>query len=58
MAHECPDCGLACYCGGDIDDILLDDDDAVNGCTHCLHEDVREDDCDDFDEGIEEGGNG
>ena len=22
MAHECPDCGCQCHCGGDIDDLL------------------------------------
>jgi len=35
MAHSCPDCSQACYCNGDIDDCLLDDDDAINACTHC-----------------------
>ena len=24
MAHECPDCYMVCYCGGDIDDIEFD----------------------------------
>jgi hypothetical protein len=47
VAHSCPDCGQACYCGGDIDDILLEEGEMA--CTHCLHEDMREDDCDDFD---------
>lgn len=36
MAHTCPDCGCQCYCGGDIDDVLLEDRDAENHCTHCL----------------------
>lgn len=31
MAHTCPDCGLVCYCGGDIDDICFGED---LGCTH------------------------
>lgn len=35
MAHSCPTCGQACYCQGDIDDILLDTDEAVNACDHC-----------------------
>lgn len=35
MAHDCPDCGLLCHCGGDIDDICLDDEDSVARCTHC-----------------------
>lgn len=34
MAHSCPECGLICYCGGDIDDICLDDD-AQLRCSHC-----------------------
>jgi hypothetical protein len=47
MAHSCPDCGEACYCGTDIDDCLFDNEDDVIACTHCLYEDSREDDCDD-----------
>lgn len=31
--HECPECGQACYCNGDIDDIQCDWE-AAN-CTHC-----------------------
>ena len=53
MAHSCPDCGQACYCGGDIDDIFFEDTVAEINCAHCLH-DSREDDCEDFDEGPEE----
>ena len=50
MAHECPDCGSQCHCGGDIDDLLLNDDDDINGCTHCPHDKLFEDeDYDDFD---------
>lgn len=30
--HACPECGQACYCGGDIDDIELD-----GGADTCLH---------------------
>ena len=30
--HTCPECGSACYCGGDIDDIELD-----GGQDACLH---------------------
>jgi hypothetical protein len=36
MAHDCPDCGVACYCGGDIDDILLQDTPESDACTHCF----------------------
>lgn len=35
MAHSCPDCGQACYCGGDIDDIFLDETLEEQFCTHC-----------------------
>jgi len=43
MAHECPDCGMRCHCGGDIDDIVFDDNKYSNGylgkmvkpCPHC-----------------------
>ena len=50
MAHECPECGLVCYCGGDIDDILLSGTDEESRCTHYLRRecdgyDGDEDDC-------------
>lgn len=32
--HSCPECGQACYCGGDVDDIEADPS-AANRCTHC-----------------------
>lgn len=35
MAHSCPDCGLLCHCGSDIDDCLFDFEDDVVACTHC-----------------------
>jgi len=35
MAHTCPECGETCYCNGDIDDILFDDD--SDGAIHCIH---------------------
>lgn len=35
MAHPCPECGTACYCGGDIDDLVVRDLDAEFNCTHC-----------------------
>lgn len=38
MAHECPDCGLTCHCGGDIDDLRLNLDKYVFACTHCPDE--------------------
>lgn len=33
--HSCPECGQACYCGGDIDDVDVGDEEAVNSCIHC-----------------------
>ncbi len=35
MAHECPACGRTCYCGGDIDDCVFDDEKYVDFCTCC-----------------------
>ena len=32
--HSCPECGQACYCGGDIDDIDTGDEEAADNCTH------------------------
>lgn len=49
MGHSCPDCGCACYCGGDIDDVILDDTPEQSRCT-CCDEDrhVGDDDEDDW----------
>lgn len=35
MAHSCPVCDQVCYCGGDIDDLILDDTDEAWECDHC-----------------------
>ena len=36
MAHSCSECYSTCYCGGDIDDILFDDDsEEAMECTYC-----------------------
>ncbi len=36
IMHTCPICGSACYCNGDIDDIMFDDDsDEALNCTCC-----------------------
>lgn len=44
MAHSCPNCDSQCYCDGDIDDCLIDRDEDVESCTHCLgREDEGED---------------
>lgn len=36
MAHECPDCGMVCRCGGDIDDCILNSEEDVVKCNHYL----------------------
>lgn len=56
MAHECPECNMMCYCGGDIDDLLLNDHDDVVHCTHYQRPecDGYERAQDDFDEDYEE----
>jgi hypothetical protein len=46
MAHECPECADLCHCGGDIDDLLLNEDSAVNRCSHCLGKSTGDDDTD------------
>jgi hypothetical protein len=34
--HSCPECGYACFCGGDIDDIDWgEDSEEAMACTHC-----------------------
>ena len=33
MAHTCPNCGMTCHCGGDIDDICFGEADEF--CSHC-----------------------
>lgn len=51
MAHNCPECYSACYCGGDIDDIFFENTAYETGCTHCPINGRDEDDDDllDFD---------
>jgi len=48
MAHECPECGCTCHCGGDIDDICLPNRHYEARCTCCPYpfdeEDNSEDD--------------
>ena len=48
--HSCPDCGQACYCNGDIDDLRWGDD--SDEAMHCVHfeECEQEDSHDDFGE--------
>lgn len=35
MAHECPQCYQACYCGGDIDDCFFEGTKEQLMCGHC-----------------------
>lgn len=51
MAHSCPECWQVCYCGGDIDDILLSGTREENRCGHCDDAGENEDDFDDDDLG-------
>lgn len=42
MAHECPECGSQCHCGGDIDDLLLPSRKYESQCEHCQCPKCRE----------------
>lgn len=44
MAHSCPECGQVCYCGGDIDDILLSGTPEEDRCGHCDEDEFDDDD--------------
>lgn len=52
MSHECPNCGMYCYCNGDIDDCCFNDPQNVWSCHHCNDDD---DDGFDLDENEPEG---
>lgn len=47
--HSCPECGSACYCNGDIDDIDTGDEEAEDNCTCCAEGDGF-DDGDDYED--------
>lgn len=55
--HSCPVCDQSCYCSGDIDDVDVGDQDALENCIHCLDDGgdggAFEDDAD-FDDDVEE----
>jgi len=53
MAHSCPDCGMQCYCGGDIDDCCFDNTPEQDRCMHC---DPFDDEHDDDDAAVPETG--
>lgn len=43
--HECPECGQACYCNGDIDDCsVMSSGWVYQNCECCDDEDEYEDD--------------
>ena len=45
MAHTCPSCQETCYCNGDVDDILWDEDsEESDNCHHCPVDDPDEED--------------
>jgi len=49
--HTCPECGLACHCCGDIDDIDVGDEEAEDHCVCCAGGETDEEEYDaDFDE--------
>lgn len=48
MAHSCPECGSACYCGGDIDDLFLEGTEEEAHCNHCDGDDEEHEDYDDY----------
>jgi hypothetical protein len=43
MAHTCSECGEVCYCGGDIDDIVMGY--CVNHCSDLADHGDCDDDC-------------
>jgi hypothetical protein len=46
VAHECPECGMVCFCNGDIDDCIFDF--YQDSCVHYLQCDREEDYEDDY----------
>ncbi len=47
--HSCPECGQACFCNGDIDDLMWgDDSDEAMNCSHVCGPEDAELDLDDL----------
>lgn len=46
MAHECPECGLVCHCGSDIEDCLMNNEEDVQACIHCADLPTKDDEFD------------
>lgn len=43
MAHNCPECDEVCYCRGDWDDCIIDDEESVSACSHhCLEMELED----------------
>lgn len=43
MAHNCPECDEICYCRGDRDDIVLNDEATQSQCSHhCIERQIEE----------------
>ena len=36
MAHPCPECAATCFCGGDVDVIVMSKVSNGGDCSHCL----------------------
>ena len=47
MSHECPECGMVCFCKGDIESCLMNDVGYQMNCTHCQDEDTEDEDVND-----------
>lgn len=48
MAHSCPECDSVCHCGGDIDDVILEEGEAT--CTHCDDQESEYEEWDDWED--------
>ena len=55
MAHECPECGYLCHCGGDIDDISFGESDECTCCINKVDDDNEYEDDEDWYEDIRDG---
>jgi len=51
MAHECPECGYSCHCGGDIECCNYGYSEYAAACSHCDGLDYSADDDDHWDWG-------
>ena len=51
MAHECPECGMQCHCGGDIEDCCNNYEEDVINCQHWRQCELTDED---YLEGVDE----